>query len=274
MARLEARGVELEWNQRGRGPSALLVHESATDSRAWAGVAGALTPGARVISYDRRGWGASSAPDDYGRTTVEEQSEDAAALLEAEAPGQRAVLAGAGLGAVIALDLLLRRPELVAGAVLVEPPLLALLPEATELLSGDRSALESAAGEGREAVVELYLSGGLGALAVGVERLPAELTAPARERPASLLAELGAIPGWAMPVPRLAGAERPALVLSSAATPSLLRVAAEALVGRLRFSELRELETAGVPHLADPGAVAAAAAELLPRQGETGTGSG
>lgn len=66
MARLEARGVELEWNQRGRGPSALLVHESATDSRAWAGVAGALAPGARVISYDRRGWGPRARPTTTG----------------------------------------------------------------------------------------------------------------------------------------------------------------------------------------------------------------
>ena len=76
----------------------------------------ALSEGARAISYDRRGWGGSSAPDGYRRTTVEEQSEDAAALIEsaAEAP---AVVCGAGLGAVIALDLLLRRPDLAsAGA--------------------------------------------------------------------------------------------------------------------------------------------------------------
>ena len=76
-------------------------------------------------------------PTGYRRTTVEEQSEDAAALIEsaAEAP---AVVCGAGLGAVIALDLLLRRPELVSGAVLIEPPLLALVPAATEALSEDR----------------------------------------------------------------------------------------------------------------------------------------
>jgi len=115
--------------------------------------------GARAITYDRRGWGDSSAPGDYRRTTVEEQSEDAAALIEdvADAP---AVACGAGIGAVMALDLLLRRADLVAAAVLIEPPLLQLIPIATEALSQDRRRLEIAAGAGED-VIELYLSGAL-----------------------------------------------------------------------------------------------------------------
>ena len=48
---------------------------------------------------------------------------------------------------MIALDLLLRRPELVAGTLLIEPPLLQLLPAATEALSEDRRRLEIAAGD-------------------------------------------------------------------------------------------------------------------------------
>ena len=113
------------------------------------------------MRYDRRGWGASSAPDGYRRTTIEEQSEDAAVLLDSIDAGA-AVVCGAGVGAVIALDLVMRRPELVAGAVLVEPPLLALLPAATEALSDDRAALQDAvADRGAEGAVELYLSGAL-----------------------------------------------------------------------------------------------------------------
>ena len=172
MPALEVRGVELDWSERGEGAPVLLVHETATDRSAWDGVSRALAAGgARAISYDRRGWGASGAPPDYARTTIEEQSEDAAVLLE-RLSVRGAVLAGAGLGAIVALDLAARRPDAVAGTVLVEPPLLSLLPEATELLAADRRAIEAAAGEGREALVDLYLSGGLGALAAGVERLP------------------------------------------------------------------------------------------------------
>src|SRR5690349_14791658 len=103
MPRLEARGVEIAWSDRGEGAPALLIHETATSSAAWAGVAEAVSAGARAISYDRRGWAGSSAPDGYRRTTVEEQSEDAAALIASlDEPG--AVLCGAGFGAVIALD--------------------------------------------------------------------------------------------------------------------------------------------------------------------------
>jgi pimeloyl-ACP methyl ester carboxylesterase len=254
MPALEARGVELSWNERGEGPAVLLIHETATSSAAWEPVAEEIAAqGGRALLFDRRGWGGSSAPDGYVRTTIEEQSEDAAALLEAA--GGPAVACGAGIGAVIALDLQLRHPDLVAAAVLIEPPVLALVPEATEQLSADRRALEVAAGEGRDSLVRLYLSGGLGALAAGVERLPEEATAPARERPASVVAEIGAPPAWAMPVPRLTEADPPPAVVVSGSTPALLRSAATALAARSGEEPL-ELEGDGPPHRGDPAGVA------------------
>ena len=262
MPALAARGIELVWGERGEGRAVVLVHETATSSAVFDPLAEALSVEARAIAYDRRGWGASAPPPGYARTTVHEQSEDAAKLVEA-LDVQPALICGAGLGAVIALDLLLGRRELVAGVVLIEPPLLALLPEATQLLAADRRALEAAAGDGREALVALYLSGGLGALATGVERIPAELSAPARERPASLIAELGAIPGWEMPVPRLAEAERPALIVTCESTPALLRSAAEALSSRLAGSGLRDVDAGGAPpHIGAPREVADVALEL------------
>ena len=203
MPTLEARGVEIMWRERGEGPAILLVHETAANGEVWDAVGEALAPRARAISYDRRGWGASSAPEDYRRTTVEEQSEDAAALLES-AKAAPAVVVGAGIGGIVALDLLLRRPDLVAGTLLVEPPVLQLLPMATEALSDDRRRLEVAAGAGED-VIDLYLSGGLQALGGGVSRLPAELIAAARERPASVVAEMGIATGLedAAAAPRL-----------------------------------------------------------------------
>jgi haloacetate dehalogenase len=59
---LEARGVELAWSERGEGPPVLLVHETAAAGAIWESLAAALAEGARGISYDRRGWGDSSAP--------------------------------------------------------------------------------------------------------------------------------------------------------------------------------------------------------------------
>ena len=181
MPTLEARGVEIAWSERGEGSPVLLIHETAATSAVWDPLAEALAVEFRAIAYDRRGWGASSEPDDYRRTTIEEQSEDAAALIEAVADGP-ATVCGAGLGAVIGLDLLLRRSEVVSAAVLIEPALFQLTPLATEALSEDRHRIEIAAGA-RENVIDVFLAGGLPALGAGVERLPDETAAAARDRP-------------------------------------------------------------------------------------------
>jgi pimeloyl-ACP methyl ester carboxylesterase len=245
MPALEARGVEIAWSERGEGPPVLLIHETAATGAAWEPLAEALSERFRAISYDRRGWGGSSAPDDYRRTTVEEQSEDAAALIEAVA-GAPAVACGAGIGAVIALDLLLRRTDLVSSAVLIEPPLFQLLPAATEALSQDRHRLEIAAGSGED-VIELYLSGALSALGPGVDRIPDPMAAAARERPASVVAELGIAAGWRMPLPRLASAESPSAIVTSGSTPALLREASGALAARLTQTMPRQVDAGKEP---------------------------
>jgi pimeloyl-ACP methyl ester carboxylesterase len=262
MGRLAARGIELSWEEGGEGPPVLIIHETATSSAAWSELRDELAGRCRTIAYDRRGWGASTAPDDYRRTTVEEQSEDAAELLSS-LEATPATLCAAGLGTVIALDLMLRHPELVAGAVLIEAPLLQLLPDATEALSADRRALEGAAGEGREALVDLYLSGGLGAIAAGVARIPEKLTAPARDRPASLLAELGSVPAWAMPLPRLGQARMRSTIVTAPSSPDLIRRASDALASRLALSERSEVASPELPpQLGAPREIAELAAGL------------
>ncbi|MGH2956913.1 MAG: alpha/beta fold hydrolase [Solirubrobacterales bacterium] len=263
MPALQARGVELSYGEKGEGAPVVLLHETGTGSGVWDPLIGALGPDRRAVAYDRRGWGASTVPDGYRRTTIEEQSEDASVLIESLEAAPAAVC-GAGLGAVIALDLLLRRPELVRGAVLVEPPVLALVPEATGALSEDRLALEEAYRDrGLDGVVGLYLSGGLAALAGDVDRLPTALTAEARERPRIVLAELGAAAGWSMPLVRLASAERPSVIVTSPSTPPLLREAAAALALRLAGSETEEVAAGhGPPHVGAPAEVADALGEL------------
>jgi pimeloyl-ACP methyl ester carboxylesterase len=251
------RGVELSWSERGEGAPVLLVHETATSSRVWDRVAESIAESGRAIAYDRRGWGGSTTPDDYRRTTVEEQSEDAAVLLESLGASP-AVVCGAGLGAVIAIDLLLRRPELVTGAVLIEPPVLALLPEATAALSDDRVALREAFSErGAHGAVNAYLSGRLAALSAEVDAVPSALTGDTHDRPQVLFAELGAATGWTMPLVRLAGAEVPSRIVTTSETPPLLREAAGALAGRLGNTESVSVQTGlGPPHLARPAEVA------------------
>jgi pimeloyl-ACP methyl ester carboxylesterase len=265
MPRLEVHGVEIAWHERGEGSPILLIHETATSGTIWEPLGETLSGGARVIAYDRRGWGSSTIPNGYQRTTIEEQSEDLASLIESTGAAP-AMLCGAGIGAVIALDLLLRRPEIVSGAVLIEPPLLGLIPAATEVLSDDRVRLrEALAVGGTDEAVNLLLSGALEALGPGIGRLSAEATSSARDRPAVLFAELGSTAAWATPLSRLGQATRPSVIVISGSTPPLLRQASAALSDHLRASSERELDSGEEPpHLGAPGEVAAIAAELSP----------
>jgi pimeloyl-ACP methyl ester carboxylesterase len=260
---LEARGVEIAWRERGEGRLVLLLHETAATGAIWDPLADSVEGSARAITYDRRGWGSSTAPDGYQRTTIEEQSEDAASLLESAAR-EPSVLCGSGIGAVIAMDLVLRRPELVSAAVLIEPPLLGLLPEATEVLSDDRARLhEALASGGPDEAVRLYLSGALEALGPGAGRLDEAATADARERPAVLFAELGATAAWSTPLSRLGRADRPSVIVTSESTPPLLRDASAALAERLAENSLREVDSpTEPPHVGAPDAVAEMILEL------------
>jgi pimeloyl-ACP methyl ester carboxylesterase len=225
------------------------MHETAAGAEVWRPLAGALAGEARVIAFDRRGWGRSGAPEPYSQTTIEEQAEDAAAVLQTLGVEQ-ALVAGAGLGAVAALDLLLRRPRTVAAAVLIEPPLLAFLPDATEGLSSDRKAIEQAVREGGPAAaLDLYLSGALPFLGPGAERIPDAVSAGARDRPLSLFAELASVPAWAIPTAELARCDAPALIVTGVSTPPLLTRASDELATLLEGAEHAHLEGDGLPHV-------------------------
>ncbi len=84
MPEVEGAGVALHYDERGDGRPLLVVHGMASDAAAWAPALDELAAaGARAIAYDRRGYGASGAPQPYAATTIQEQAEDAAALMTA-----------------------------------------------------------------------------------------------------------------------------------------------------------------------------------------------
>src|SRR3954454_17541845 len=120
---VEGAGVALAYEERGEGPGVVLMHGMASSGADLLHLAAPLEREARVVAYDRRGYGESGAPEPYERTTVNEQAEDAATLLRAldAAP---AIAVGLDLGALIVIDLLLRHTALLRGAVLVDPPVL------------------------------------------------------------------------------------------------------------------------------------------------------
>jgi pimeloyl-ACP methyl ester carboxylesterase len=239
---VEGAGVALAYVERGEGPPVLLVHDLASDAETLAPQAQALSDVARVIAYDRRGYGSSGAPEPYGGTTVQEQAEDAAALLRAldAAP---AVICGEGFGALVALDLMTRHAGLVRGAVLADPPLLALVPEATEALAAERERIHAAVRErGNEAGVEAWLGGRVGAAALQRARAAhrafyadyAGLASwPATRRALRALAHpVVVLTGPSTPVPVVSAADRLAELLPAArrATDGDLQAAARSLL--------------------------------------------
>lgn len=111
---------------RGDGPDVVLVHGSATDREAWTTQLATLPQRFRVVIYDRRGSGSSPLPDGCSRWSVSEHADDLEALVKART--QRPLVVGSSFGAVCTLEMVRRSPELVAGMVLIEPP----LPESDE----------------------------------------------------------------------------------------------------------------------------------------------
>jgi pimeloyl-ACP methyl ester carboxylesterase len=223
MPTVEGAGVELAWSERGAGPVVLLVHGLAADARSLEGLADALRDVARVISYDRRGYGASGAPSPYGGTTVEEQAEDAAAVLAAAGDGP-AVAAGVGFGALVALDLLRRHRGLVRAVALADPPLFQLVPEATEDLAGTFGRLQEAVRTGGpEAGVEAWLGGDADA---------GEL-ARARAAHRAFFADWAGLSSWPATRPELRRLDGPAVVVTGPGTPAPVLAAADRLAALL-----------------------------------------
>ena len=127
----------------------LLVHGSAADHTSWqVQLASPLRERFTMIAYDRRA----------EATRVEEHAADAAEVLA----DQRAMIVGSSFGAVVSLELMRTRPELCAGAVLIEPPMAAsddaLAAPAEFLAEFDRRAAE----QGGEAAGEFFLRAVLG----------------------------------------------------------------------------------------------------------------
>jgi pimeloyl-ACP methyl ester carboxylesterase len=220
----EGAGVSLSYVEQGAGPTVLLVHGIAEDAAEWDPALRGLAAPVRAIAYDRRGYGSSEAPEPYERTTVNEQAEDAAALLRAldAAP---AVLCGREFGALVCLDLCLRHRGLVAGAVVQDPPVFAFSAQATDALAEERVRLEEALRDGGpERAVDVFLD------ARG-EPPDSERRARARRVHRAVFADYGGLATWPVTRRELRALDVPLVVQSSPRAAHHARAAAESLAG-------------------------------------------
>jgi pimeloyl-ACP methyl ester carboxylesterase len=114
-------GVRLSGEEAGEGPPVVLLH-GLTATRRYV-VMGSRTlerSGYRTIAYDTRGHGRSSPAPNPGAYDYAQLADDLEAVLD-ELEVERAVLAGASMGAHTALRFALLHPERVAGVGLVTP---------------------------------------------------------------------------------------------------------------------------------------------------------
>jgi pimeloyl-ACP methyl ester carboxylesterase len=109
---------DLYYEDLGSGVPILLIPPAGATASTWSAVVDELARIGRVVTYDRRGYARSGGEP---VRSIAAHTADAAALLEhLRAP--RAVVVGTSAGAAIAVDLAVRRPELVRAVVAHEFP--------------------------------------------------------------------------------------------------------------------------------------------------------
>jgi pimeloyl-ACP methyl ester carboxylesterase len=113
MGYLRSDGCDLYYGQAGSGVPILLIPPAGTTTSTWGPVTDELARIGRVITYDRRGYARSvSEPV----RSVSRHTFDAAAIME-HLQAAPAIVVGTSAGATIAIDLAVRRPDLVRAVI-------------------------------------------------------------------------------------------------------------------------------------------------------------
>jgi pimeloyl-ACP methyl ester carboxylesterase len=117
-------GTPLFCDDKGDGEPLVLVHGSWAEQTTWDLIVAGLARTHRVVRYDRRGHGQSTAPPEEG--TVHDDVADLAGLIE-DLDMAPANVVGNSFGACISLRLAAERPELVRRLAGHEPPMVCVL---------------------------------------------------------------------------------------------------------------------------------------------------
>jgi len=149
-------GVLLSGEQAGDGAPIVLLH-GLTATRRYVVMGSRLLErsGHRVIAYDARGHGRSMPAPAAGAYGYEDLSSDLRAVLDATG-SERAVLAGASMGAHTALRLALEQPSRVAALALITPSYDPALPASVEALSAWDALADGLRRDGVEGFVRAY----------------------------------------------------------------------------------------------------------------------
>jgi pimeloyl-ACP methyl ester carboxylesterase len=119
MSRAQVNGIEIDYDDGGRGPAVLLSHGYSATGQMWAPQRPALEPRYRLITWDMRGHGHTDCPDDPSRYSEALTVADMRGLL-AHLGVDRAVIGGLSLGGTMSLAFHRRHPEMVRALVICD----------------------------------------------------------------------------------------------------------------------------------------------------------
>ena len=271
MGFIKARGSNLYYEEKGEGPPILLIPPSGSTASTWGTLVGDLAGAGRVIAYDRRGYARSGG--EVVRSAAE-HARDAAAILEALA-ARPTVLVGTSAGAIIALDLAVRRPDLVRAVVIHEAAWRALRhPDARGL--GTLARMQWLAWWGRYAQaaetllrwVYSYREGGS-----AWDAFPEQWRQTARDNGRSVVADLRATMGGYPRARDLAAITAPVVCTYGSRSRNYMRAVTRSLAQAIPTASVQEIDgTAHAVPFDAPGSFAQVIVEAM-RSSEVRSGT-
>lgn len=261
---VQVNGTTLYAEQVGDGPPLVFVHGMCGDAGVWADQVARLGDRYRCTTYDRRGHTRSPRTDAVD--TVELHADDLAALIEAldVAP---CVVVGSSGGARIVVDLIRRHGRLVRGAVLSEPPIGSLAPDAFATMIGEVAPAvgRAAEAEGPRAAVDAFFATLCPGLWGTIEDAVKDRY---RDNADMLFADLS-MPPYQITDVDLAAIPVPTLVVAGTRSHPALLSGARALAAGLPDARFLELDCGHVTYAEQPAdfarGVAAFAREIAER---------
>jgi len=244
MGRVRSEGCDLYFEEAGRGVPILLIPPAGTIASTWGPVTEELARIGRVITYDRRGYARSGGGP---VRSVTRHTLDAAAILESlrAAP---AIVVGTSAGATIALDLAVRRPDLVQAVIAHEAAWRASrhLPNASQVAALAKIgwfALRGRHGDAADTLLRAaysYREGG-----TAWDAFPDEWRRAARENGRAALWDFRNSVGNYPAATDLARITVPIVCTYGARSPQNIVRLTQALASAIPAAETREIEGAG-----------------------------
>jgi pimeloyl-ACP methyl ester carboxylesterase len=272
MAFVKARGSSFYYEEQGDGPPILLIPPAGSTASTWGTLPGDLAAAGRVIVYDRRGYTRSGG---QVVRSAAEHTRDAAAVLDA-LDARPAVAVGTSAGATIALDLAVRRPDLVRAVVVHEAAWQALRhPDVSGL--GTLARMQWLAWRGRypDAAETLlrwvysYRDGGS-----AWDAFPEAWRQAARDNGRSVVADLKSSMGGYPRAQDLATITAPVVCTYGSRSRSYMRPLTRSLARAIPTASVREIDgTAHAVPFDAPGSFAQVITEAM-RSSEVHSGSG